>query len=211
LYPNRLSLFLARPFRLIDFLFAPLVALVAWFSRTLLRWAGSKKLTGNLFGNRDELRFLMQESSHDLTSEEKNMINRVLDLQTLTVRQITVPLDKAITITAQTPLREVLELGGKSRLTRLPVWKKENGRERIIGVISLKTVLYLEEVNLEKTAGDYVKPALFLDEHLRDEEALRRMQRSGQRLAIVLGNDQREIGLLSLQDILKSIFGEVSL
>jgi CBS domain containing-hemolysin-like protein len=37
------------------------------------------------------------------------------------------------------------------------------------------------------------------------------MQRSGQRLALVLGHDAREIGILSLQDVLKIIFGEVSL
>jgi CBS domain containing-hemolysin-like protein len=52
---------------------------------------------------------------------------------------------------------------------------------------------------------------LFLEEDMRLEVALRRMQRSGQRLAIVLGRERREIGLLSLQDVLKVIFGEVSL
>ena len=54
-------------------------------------------------------------------------------------------------------------------------------------------------------------PALFLREDLRLEDALRRLQRSGQRLAIVLGPDQRELGIISLQDILKVIFGEISL
>jgi CBS domain containing-hemolysin-like protein len=52
---------------------------------------------------------------------------------------------------------------------------------------------------------------LFLDEDLRLEIALRRMQRGGQHLAIVLGRDRRELGFLSLQDVLKVIFGEVSL
>ena len=46
---------------------------------------------------------------------------------------------------------------------------------------------------------------------LRLEVALRRMQRSGQRLAIVLSRDRREIGIITLQDVLKVIFGEVSL
>ena len=59
--------------------------------------------------------------------------------------------------------------------------------------------------------GDYVKPAIYLEEDLRLEVALRRMQRSGQRLAIVLGLDRRETGIISLQDVLKMIFGEVSL
>jgi CBS domain containing-hemolysin-like protein len=46
---------------------------------------------------------------------------------------------------------------------------------------------------------------------MRLEEALRRMQRSGQRLAVVLSRDRRELGVISLQDILKAIFGEVNL
>jgi len=58
---------------------------------------------------------------------------------------------------------------------------------------------------------DHIKPALYLEEDLRLEIALRRMQRGGQRLAIVLGREGREIGLLSLQDVLKMIFGEVRL
>ena len=62
-----------------------------------------------------------------------------------------------------------------------------------------------------KTAGDYVKPALYLNEEMRLEEALRRMQRGGQRLGIVLGRDQRELGIISLQDVLKFVFGELSL
>src|ERR1017187_7508135 len=59
-YPNRLTLGLARPFRWIHRLLAPLVALVAWFSRGLLHWTGGKTFTGRLFGSRDELRFVMQ-------------------------------------------------------------------------------------------------------------------------------------------------------
>ena len=75
----------------------------------------------------------------------------------------------------------------------------------------MKTLLYVGDVDPVKPAGDYVKPALYLDEDLRLEEALRRMQKSGDRLAIVLGRDQRELGIVCLQDILKVMFGEVSL
>jgi CBS domain containing-hemolysin-like protein len=72
-------------------------------------------------------------------------------------------------------------------------------------------LLFQPALDTSRPAGEYAKPALFLDEDLRLEVALRRMQRGGQRLAIVLSRDRREIGFLSLQDILKVIFGEVSL
>lgn len=209
-YPTRLCVALARPFRFVDWALRPLVTLVEWSSDLLLRWRGGKVFTGHLFGNREELRLVMQ-SAQAFTSEERTMIDRVLDLQTLTVRQAMVPLEQAVTVTAQTPFGEVLALARQRKLTRIPVWETRDGARRIIGLLSLDALIYQPGLDLDKTAGDYVKPALYLEEDLRLELALRRMQRGGQRLAIVLARDRRELGLLSLQDVLRVIFGEVSL
>jgi CBS domain containing-hemolysin-like protein len=211
LFPNRLCIVLARPFAFIHLVLRPLVALVEWFSGRLLVWRGGKVFTGHLFGNREELRLVMQESAQALSSEEKVMINRVLDLQTLTVRQVLKPLDQAVTITAQTPLGEVLALCRERKLTRLPVWEQRDGEKRIVGLLSLNPLLYQEDFDPARPAGEFVTAALYLEEDLRLEVALRRMQRGGQRLAIVLGRDRKEIGILSLQDVLRVIFGEVSL
>jgi CBS domain containing-hemolysin-like protein len=71
--------------------------------------------------------------------------------------------------------------------------------------------LFQTGLDTTKPVADFLKPALYLEEDLRVELALRRMQKSGQRLAIVLGRDRRELGLITLQDVLKTIFGEVSL
>jgi len=188
-----------------------LVALVEAFSRLLLRWLGGKVFTGHLFGNREELRQVMQESAQAFTSEERAMINRVLDLQTLTVRQVMTHLAQAVTVSARMQILEVLALCRQSGRTRLPVWDTRDGRKQIVGLISLNTILYQSEPDPAKYVADYVKPALYLDEDMRLEVALRRMQRSGQRLAIVLGRDRGESGIITLQDVLKVIFGEVSL
>lgn len=210
-FPNRLCMVLAQPFRALDFLLRPLVALVEWFSGLLLRWRGGKTFTGHLFGNREELRLVMQESAQGFTSEERVMINRVLDLQALTVRQAMKPLEPAVTLSTQTLVSQTLVLCREKRVTRLPVWEMRDGRCRIGGLISLKSLLFRGDLDMNKPVGEYMKPALFLNEDMRLEVALRRMQRSGQRLAIVLGREGREIGILSLQDVLKVIFGEVSL
>ena len=210
-YPNRLCVLLARPFRFVHLALRPLVALVETFSGALLRWRGGKVFTGHLFGNREELRLVMQESAQPFTSEERTMINHVLDLQALTVRQVMKPLEQAVAMTAQTPASAALALCRERNLTRLPVWERRDGGQRIIGLLALNTLLYQPALDPNKPVSEYMKPALFLAEDLRLEVALRRLQRSGQRLAIVLGREQREIGILSLQDVLKVVFGEVSL
>lgn len=211
MFPTRLCILLAQPFRIVSLLLNPLVRVVEWCSDLLLRWRGGNVFTGHLFGNREELRLVMQESAQVLTSEERTMINRVLDLQTLTVRQAMLPLDQVVTVTARTAVAEVLALGREKKLTRFPVWETRDGVRRIIGLVSLNPLLYQANLNLTQPISEHVKPALYLEEDLRLEIALRRMQRGGQRLAIVLARDRHEIGILSLQDVLKVIFGEVSL
>ena len=210
-YPNRLCMMLAHPVRWIHFLLRPLVWVVESVSGALLRWRGGKVFTGHLFGNREELRLVMQESAHALTSEERIMINRVLDLPSLTVRQAVTPLAQVATVTTQTPISQALELCRERKITRLPVWETRDGEQRIIGLVSLDTLLFQAEPEATRPVLEYVKPALYVQEDLRLEVALRRMQRSGQRLCIVLGRDRREIGVIGLQDVLKIIFGEVSL
>jgi CBS domain containing-hemolysin-like protein len=211
MFPNRLCILLARPFRLLHRVLSPLVLLVETVSSMLLRWLGGKAFTGHLFGNREELLLVMQESGQALSSEERTLINRVLDLQSLTVRQAMKPLGQSFTVTAQTPIREVLALCRERKFTRLPVWENREGQQRIVGLLMMNTLLFQSELDPNRTAAQYVKPALYLDEDLRLEVALRRFQRSGQRLAIVLARDRREIGIISLQDVLTVIFGEVSL
>jgi putative hemolysin len=211
MHPNRLCVLLARPFRVLDLALRPLVALVETFSGALLRWRSGKAFTGHLFGNREELRLVMQESAQGFTSEERTMINRVLDLQTLTVRQAMKPLELAIAMTAQTPVNAALTQFHERQLARFPVWEHREGRPRIVGMLALNTLLFQPALDPGKPVAEFVQPALYLDEDLRLEVALRRLQRSGQRLAIVLGRDRREIGILSLQDVLTVIFGEVSL
>lgn len=139
------------------------------------------------------------------------MISRVMDLQSLTVRQVMSPLRQVVTIECTTPIGDALALFRDRKLTRLPVWDTRGGQRRIVGLLNLDRLLYQTDLDPSRSVVEQLKPALYLEEDLRLELALRRMQRSGHRLAIVLARDQREIGVLSLQDLLKLVFGEVTL
>jgi CBS domain containing-hemolysin-like protein len=210
-YPNHYCILMARPFRVLDFLLRPLVALVESVSGVLLRWRGGKAFTGHLFGNREELRQVMQDSAQVFTSEERVMINRVLDLQALTVRQTMKPLAQAVTVTTRTPLGEAFQLCRQHQLSRLPVREDRPGERRIVGLLPCNTLLYEAALDMARPVAEFIRPALFLEEDLRLEVALRRMQRGGQRLCIVLGRDRRETGIITLHDLLKVMFGEVEL
>ncbi|MCL4180153.1 MAG: DUF21 domain-containing protein [Verrucomicrobia bacterium] len=208
-YPNRLCLVLVRPFQVVHTVFRPLVWVVSGVAGWLLRWGGAQASAGRLLGNRDELRLIIQESEKALSGEERRMINRVLDLPGVRVGQLVTPMDKVVAVGVDTPMAEVMRLCREQGLTRLPVWHRKGKDRRVAGIVSLKRWLYEGEVDGARLAGELLQPALYLSEELSLEQALRRMQRSGQRLAVVLGRQRREIGLVSLQDFLRFIFGEV--
>jgi putative hemolysin len=210
-FPTRLCLAAAVPFRLLHLALSPLVALVTWFSDSILRWTGGRRFRGHIFGSRAEVRMAIQESAQNLSSEERAMVNRVLDLQDLTVRSITVPLERVFGVAADAPLRDLLEICRREPLNRIPVWRGHGRERRVAGIINLSSVLYADHVDLDEPAGLHARPPLQLREDVRLEEALRRMQRTRQRMAVVFTHDQRELGIVSLRDILKSIFGEVTL
>ncbi|HSH15406.1 MAG TPA: CNNM domain-containing protein, partial [Verrucomicrobiae bacterium] len=176
-YPNRLCLVLALPFRLVHAAVAPIVAPVAWVSKGLLHWTGGRRFTGHLFGNRDELRLVMQESGQGLSTEERSMINRVLDLQNLTVGAITVPLSRVVMAPADQSLAEILVRARETGFSRLPVWRQEGARRRVAGLVEAGTLLYAEQLELSRPAGEFLQAALYLEEEMRLERALRQMQR----------------------------------
>ncbi len=210
-YPNRLCLRTARVFRIVYLLLRPFVTVAEGVSNLALRWTGARSFTGRLFGNREELRAVMAEAAQALTDEEHAMVNRVLDLQHFKVEQISVPLNKTVCIEAQKTLRDALSLAREKNLSRLPVWEIRDGKRRIAGMLDVTALLFIENLEGNKTVAEFVAPAVFLEADTRLEIALRRMQRAGQRLAIVLTPDRQEAGIVSLEDILKLMFGEVKL
>lgn len=212
-YPNRLCLLAVRPFRFLHALLSPLVGMLQLASRLLMPRDESPQGHG-LASSREEFRLTLQEAPEGLTSDERLMIGRVLDLRSVKVGELATPMAKVVTVEAGATLGEVLALARKHRVSRLPVWEPgedRRGRRRIAGVISLKTFLFQSGLNPKRKAAELLKSALFLAEESRADEALQRMRRSGQRLAIVLGNGRREVGVVSLEDLLRYLFGEVKI
>jgi len=210
-HPNSFCLSASNVFRIVYLTLSPLVLIVADVSRTILKLTGAQAFTGRLFGNREEMRAVMQESAQALTSDERAMINRVLDLQNFNVGQIATPVAKMMSVEKATPVADAMMLAREKNVSRLPVWETRDGRRRIAGLIAVNTLLFSTALDRQNPASMHMTPALFMEEDVRLEIALRRMQRAGQRMAIVLAHDGSEVGIVTLEDILKLMFGEVKL
>ncbi|HTD88780.1 MAG TPA: CNNM domain-containing protein [Candidatus Binatia bacterium] len=207
-FPNRLCMLLAAPFRFIHLLFKPLVSVLMFVVGNFPQGSGAARIFGHVFSSREEMRWVMQEAAPGLTAEERVMINRVLDLEKMSVGQIALPMRKAVTVGTRTSIADVLKVGRETGYTRLPV--RDEQRNRTAGIISLRVILRDPKLDETRTTSDYLTAPLTFDSQTRLESALRQMQRMSQHLAIVTGPDKSEIGVVSLQDILKVIFGDVT-
>jgi len=207
-FPDKLSLAVARPFRVIQFTLTPFVSLIqALFGNTLADAVG-QPLAKRLFSNRKELKKLMENSDEGLSDGERTMISQVLRLSERTLGQAAIPLNLSVTASKDSPISSVVDLCKDHRIARVPIWKFGGGQRKVVGIVTLKTSLYNENYDSDKPASEYMQPALFLPADLKVEAALRRMQRSGQWLAIVTSESQKEAGIVSLQDILKVVFSD---
>ena len=207
-FPDKLSLAFARPFRATQFLLTPFVSLIQALFGNTLAGAFSQPLAKPLFSNREELRNLMEDSDDGLSDGERTMISQVLRLSERTLGQVAIPLNLSVTASADSPISSIIALCRDHRIARVPIWKFGGGQRKVVGIVTLKTSLYKEDFDSEKLASEYMQPALFLPADLKVEAALKRMQRSGQWLAIVTSESQKEAGIVSLQDILNVVFSD---
>lgn len=211
IYGNSLCLSMLYPFRILNFVFSPAVWAITTVANLIIQWTGGKEYTGKIFASREEFRFFVRESGSNLTNEELMMIERVLDLKSIPIRHLTIPFDKVSTIDLHSSIPEALKLFKEKGFSHLPVTRTENNKITVAGIISLKDVLYREVEREDVKVAHFLKPALFLSDTTKLEEALTKLQKSGRKMAVVLGSDKREIGIISLNDILGFIFGDINL
>lgn len=208
-FPNRLSLLGVGPFRILHVLLSPVVGLTERGSRLVLRVTGGRAFKGRLFGSRAEFRQVIEESAQSLSREELVMINRILDLQNRRVRDVMTPMGRAATLETGRTVGELLALVRERPVSYVPVWQGTGAARRVFGVVALADVLHDPSPDPGRPLSRLVRPALYVDDGARLEDALRAMQRGRQRLAVVLDARRREVGVVTLNDILRAMFGEV--
>ena len=149
-YATRLCVILSGIYNWVELLLSPLVELLKSVSEVLLLAPVEGRRWGNLFGSREELRQLMTESGQSLSNDERVMIDRVLDLQKIPVRDW-LPFDELPEIKSDDRVMD--SFGIVEPYTRLPVWTESGSRRRIAGVVNLRRLIFLPETDWQRPVG----------------------------------------------------------
>jgi CBS domain containing-hemolysin-like protein len=138
------------------------------------------------------------------------MLHAIFDIGELLVRQVMVPRTEIVAVEADTRLKEVEEIAIQSLYTKFPVY--EDNLDQIVGVLHIKEVLrMMRDPNKDNcTARELAREPFFVPEAIPVNELLRQLRARRQHIAIVLDEYGGTAGLVTLEDVMEEIVGEVS-
>lgn len=199
------------PLNIFQRLTAPLVWLFSRSGNFFLRLMGLKEAPSHsMVGSAEELKLIVEASSKEgvLDESEGEIISQILDLEETPVRSIMVPRVDMVAISADATLREFWNTVREHRYSRVPVYR--DTIDNIIGVAYAKDLLeYSGPVMDTSKVSSICHPAYFVPETMGARELLREMRRRKTHMAIVVDEFKGTAGLITLEDIIEEIIGEI--
>lgn len=154
---------------------------------------------------RDEIRALVKEATEAGLGISPAYAHRVLDLSRMKVTSVMLPMEEVTCVDEESPVREALAIATKSGHSRYPVYKRT--RENLIGVLHVKDLL---GVPLDSKVKVFVRSGYFVPESKTVKDAIREMRDDLRHLGIVADEYGRPIGILTFEDLVEEIMGEIS-
>lgn len=155
-----------------------------------------------------ELRTIVDVSHKDgvIEKEEREMIYNVVDFGDSQAKDVMVPRADVVSVSETASYAEVKEIFRSEKYTRLPVYR--NDRDNITGILNIKDFFFCSDGE-DFRVTDVMYEPYFTYEYKKTSELLMEMQKSSVSIAIVLDEYGTAVGMISLEDLLEEIVGEI--
>src|SRR3977135_2560344 len=213
--PDRVSLLVARPMKLMIYVLAPLLTLIEAIGRGLMKVLGIKSgATQPVLSPNERLRGAVDLLHHEgkVEKQDRDMFGGLLDLSELQVSDVMVHRTEMVMINADLPPEELVREVLATEYTRIPLWRDKP--ENIIGVLHAKDLLRA----IRASEGDMTKidvstialPPWFVPEMRPLSEQLKAFRRRKTHFALVVDEYGEVEGMVTLEDILEEIVGDIT-
>ena len=190
------------------FVLTPVIFIINTFASAVLRLLRINPDDADKAMTEDEIRSIVDESQESgaIEDEEREMIHNVFDFGDSLAKEVMVPRIDMTFIPVDATFKELIEIYREYKYTRLPVY--EESTDHVIGIINMKDVILIEN---EETFSiqDIIREPYFTYEHKNTADLFVEMRKASIPLAIVLDEYGVTAGLVTLEDLLEEIVGEI--
>lgn len=209
-YTEKTALWVARPMQVLTFIFNPFIWLLNGFGNFVLKLMNiPHSHKGSLVHSTEELDMLVN-ASYDggvLNETEKDMLHNVFKFSDLTAKQVMVPRTDMVCIPSDMSMEELNKLAAENQYTRYPVYDEDI--DHIIGLVHVKDLYSLSIKDQTCPISNILRDVLLVPETITmDNLVLEFKKRKGQ-MAIVVDEFGGTSGLVTLEDVIEEIFGDV--
>jgi putative hemolysin len=209
-YPTRTALFTALPMRWSLRVFSAFISFLNGTGQAMLRIFGITPAEHRHVHTPEEIDLMVSESSESgvLPVVERERIREALRLSMRHAKQLMVPRENIEAISVEATDEDLLRaIAGP--YTRLPVF--QGSLDRVVGMIHTKDVVIHQLAHQHLPAvRDLLRPVLFLPENARADHVLALLREHRTQMALVTGDGWSVVGLVTLEDVLASVFGDVA-
>ncbi|PIW68884.1 MAG: hypothetical protein COW10_00115 [Candidatus Omnitrophica bacterium CG12_big_fil_rev_8_21_14_0_65_42_8] len=207
--PVRISLALVRMVRVLIFIFSPAVRALSVITNFIVNLMGGRTKGKPSLMVEDEIKALIRigEEESPRYKDKYRMLSKVFEFGDTIVKTVMVPKDKMMRIDINAGIEDILDNVLESGYSRLPVYKDRP--DNIIGVINMKDLLNLSINRDLVILQDIIYPPVFIPESKNVAELLKEFQKGHTHLAIVVDSRGKVQGLVTLEDLLEEIVGEI--
>ena len=208
-YSRTYALLIARPLLRLSALMRPLVWFLTFCSNVVLRAFGDRTTFTEARVSREELQQLVEDAAklgsvHPQTSV---IASRALAFEDVTVEELMVPRMEVVALPRGASVTELRRLLLEEGHSRMPVY--DGSPDRIVGYVVARDVLALAWERELIVFDDILRPAYFVDQRARAVDVLRELQRRRTQMAIVTGEEGGLEGLVTVEDLLEELVGEI--
>lgn len=190
----------------------PLVTVLLRFSSMVMSLIGGNKEENesDWDTSESEIRFLINYIRQIglMEREKSQMLENIFELGLTPVKEIMVPVTDIISADINTDLQDILKVFVEHNFTRLPVY--QDSKENIVGIVHLKDLFILLSQNINKPLKDLLRIILFVPESMKINQLLKEFREKHMHMAMVVNEHGSLIGLITLEDILEEIVGEIN-
>lgn len=203
------TLFVSYPLRFFYVIFKPFIWLLNGIASVILRLLGISAVHGMEIHSSEELKFLVQQGKEtgEIEEEDYNIIKNAFNLSERTVRQTMVPSTRLVSLGLtsfnETSLEKIIDEG----YSRIPCY--EDNPDVITGVIYLKDILVKKQKDKPFQIRDLVRPVMTIPETKRIGQLLKDFQKRHEQIAVVVNEYGTTIGIITMEDILEELVGEI--